>query len=38
MQDKYIPADVERAAQSHWQAIDAYRTVEHATKANGEEK
>ena len=38
MQEKYNPADVERAAQSHWQAIDAYRTVEHATDRNGVEK
>ena len=38
MQDKYIPADVERAAQSHWQRIDAYRAVEHATDVNGREK
>ncbi|WP_426189833.1 leucine--tRNA ligase [Massilia sp. DWR3-1-1] len=29
MQDKYSPADVEQAAQSHWKAIDAYRAVEH---------
>ncbi|WP_426116535.1 leucine--tRNA ligase [Massilia sp. PWRC2] len=29
MQDKYSPADVELAAQSHWKAIDAYRAVEH---------
>lgn len=28
MQDKYSPADVEKAAQSHWKAIDAYRAVE----------
>ena len=28
MQDKYSPADVEQAAQSHWKAIDAYRAVE----------
>src|SRR5947209_19039836 len=28
MQDKYSPADVERAAQAHWKAIDAYRAVE----------
>ena len=38
MQEKYIPADVERAAQSHWQAIDAYRAVEHATDRHGVEK
>src|ERR1700754_1198183 len=29
MQDKYSPADVEKAAQSHWKAIDAYKAVEH---------
>ncbi len=29
MQDKYSPADVEQAAQSHWKAIDAYKAVEH---------
>ena len=28
MLDKYHPADVEQAAQSHWKAIDAYRAVE----------
>jgi leucyl-tRNA synthetase len=28
MQDKYSPADVEHAAQSHWKAIDAYKAVE----------
>ena len=29
MQDKYSPADVEQAAQSHWKAIEAYKAVEH---------
>jgi leucyl-tRNA synthetase len=29
MQDKYSPSDVETAAQAHWQAIDAYKAVEH---------
>ena len=29
MQDKYSPADVEQAAQSHWKAIDAYKALEH---------
>jgi leucyl-tRNA synthetase len=29
MQDKYSPADVEQAAQTHWKAIDAYKAVEH---------
>ena len=28
MHDKYSPADVEQAAQSHWKAIDAYKAVE----------
>ena len=28
MQEKYNPAEVERQAQSHWTAIDAYRAVE----------
>ncbi|MGC7405015.1 leucine--tRNA ligase [Pandoraea pneumonica] len=32
MQEKYVPADVEAAAQSHWQAIDAYKTTERADK------
>ncbi|HEX8955942.1 MAG TPA: leucine--tRNA ligase [Burkholderiaceae bacterium] len=38
MQDKYIPSDVEKAAQDHWQKIDAYKTVEHAKDKNGKEK
>ena len=29
MQERYLPADVETAAQQHWTAIDAYRAVEH---------
>ncbi len=29
MQDKYSPAEVEQAAQSHWKSIDAYKAVEH---------
>jgi len=29
MQDKYSPSDVEKAAQDHWTAIDAYKAVEH---------
>jgi leucyl-tRNA synthetase len=29
MNDRYLPADVEAAAQRHWAAIDAYRAVEH---------
>ncbi|AJP58786.1 leucine--tRNA ligase [Pandoraea vervacti] len=32
MQEKYVPADVEATAQSHWQAIDAYKTTERADK------
>jgi leucyl-tRNA synthetase len=38
MQEKYIPGDVEKAAQDHWKAIDAYRAVEHAKDQNGQEK
>ncbi|QAU33594.1 leucine--tRNA ligase [Janthinobacterium sp. 17J80-10] len=38
MQDKYSPADVEKSAQDHWQAIDAYRAVEHAKDKNGQDK
>jgi len=29
MQEKYSPFDVEQSAQTHWQKIDAYTTVEH---------
>ncbi len=32
MQDKYTPAEVERAAHSHWTARDAYRVTEDAGK------
>lgn len=32
MQDKYSPQEVERAAQDHWTARDAYRVVEDADK------
>ncbi|AIU26992.1 leucine--tRNA ligase [Pandoraea pnomenusa] len=32
MQEKYVPADVEASAQSHWQAIDAYKTTEREDK------
>ncbi len=32
MQDKYIPADIERAAQAHWQSRNSFRAVEDATK------
>ena len=38
MQEKYLPGDVEKAAQDHWHAIDAYKTVEHAKDKNGKEK
>jgi leucyl-tRNA synthetase len=38
MQDKYSPTDVERTAREHWQAIDAYKVVEHARDAQGNEK
>ena len=38
MQEKYSPADVERAAQDHWRATDAYTVVEHARDAQGREK
>jgi len=33
MNDKYAPAEVERAAQAHWNAADAYRVTEDASKA-----
>ena len=32
MQEKYVPAEVESAAQSHWREIDAYRTSESSDK------
>ena len=32
MQDKYIPADIERAAQQHWDKTGAARAVEDASK------
>jgi leucyl-tRNA synthetase len=32
MQEKYNPADVERAAQAHWTARDAYRVTEDASR------
>jgi leucyl-tRNA synthetase len=32
MQDKYNPLDVERNAQSHWTAADAYRVTEDASR------
>ena len=33
MNEKYVPAEVEAAAQAHWQARDAYRVVEDPNKA-----
>ncbi|HJV74843.1 MAG TPA: class I tRNA ligase family protein, partial [Noviherbaspirillum sp.] len=38
MQEKYLPGDVEKAAQDHWHAIDAYKAVEHAKDKNGKDK
>ncbi|MDB5839187.1 MAG: leuS [Herminiimonas sp.] len=38
MQEKYSHADVEKSAQDHWQATDAYKAVEHAKDRNGQEK
>jgi leucyl-tRNA synthetase len=38
MQEKYLPADVEKAAQDHWRAIDAYKVVEHAKDKQGRAK
>lgn len=38
MQDKYIPAEIERSAQDHWQHIDAYKAVEHAKDKDGKDK
>jgi leucyl-tRNA synthetase len=32
MQEKYTPADVERSAQAHWTARDAYRVTEDASR------
>ena len=32
MQDKYTPQDVERAAHAHWNARDAYRVTEDASR------
>ena len=32
MNEKYVPAEVEAAAQAHWQARDAYRVVEDPRK------
>ncbi len=38
MQEKYSPSEVEHAAQSHWQSIDAYKAVERAVDSQGREK
>jgi leucyl-tRNA synthetase len=38
MQEKYIPADVEKSAQDHWQTIAAYKAVEHAKDSHGRDK
>jgi leucyl-tRNA synthetase len=38
MQEKYSPADVEKSAQDHWRAIDAYKAIEHAKDKNGQDK
>ena len=32
MNEKYVPAEVEAAAQAHWEATDAYRTVEDTSR------
>ncbi len=33
MNEKYVPSEVEAAAQAHWQATDAYRVREDASRA-----
>jgi len=38
MQAQYSPTDIEREAQQHWRATDAYRAVEHARDKSGKEK
>ncbi len=38
MQERYIPSQVEAAAQKHWAETDAYRVTEHARKPDGTEK
>ena len=38
MQDKYQHQEIERAAQAHWTAADAYRVSEDATDAQGSPK
>ncbi|MFT5535312.1 MAG: leucyl-tRNA synthetase, partial [Candidatus Paceibacteria bacterium] len=38
MQDKYNHAEIEKSAQDHWQATDAYKAVEHAQDQHGNDK
>ena len=38
MQEKYNPTEVEHAARQHWQATQAYKTVEHAKDKAGRDK
>jgi len=38
VRDKYLPEEVESAAQAHWQSIDAYRAREDAHEAPGRPK
>jgi leucyl-tRNA synthetase len=38
VRDKYVPEEVETAAQAHWRSIDAYRAREHARDAAGRVK
>lgn len=38
MQERYSPATVESAAQTHWSETNAYLATEHARKADGSEK
>ncbi|GAA4331940.1 leucine--tRNA ligase [Pigmentiphaga soli] len=38
MQERYSPTEIESAAQEHWEAVNAYLTVEHARRPDGTEK
>src|SRR5690606_9466877 len=38
MQERYAPNEIESAAQKHWEATNAYLTVERAKNADGSEK
>ncbi|HEX4597785.1 MAG TPA: leucine--tRNA ligase [Burkholderiaceae bacterium] len=38
MRDRYLPQEVESAAQTHWRSIDAYRAREDAREAPGRPK